>query len=1031
MRPRDWTKIPGNRSASDQLESILKAGSALAFVGAGSSAPSYPLWGSFLNDLIDAAVDEGRLAADKRAKYEQKADHEPTHVAEELERVLGKGLLRQKISDVFGHGKGCTETHLRLLELPFRGYITTNYDHGLSLARSQVDRVSHPLPMTWRSPERDGWFLGEHTHGANPGRPILHLHGLTSDPESLVLSERQYGGPYTDPSFALFFKALWSYRSLVFVGFGFTDPWIRALARTTSAMHGEIGEPRHVAILGLTSEDLDEIEFHRRVMQREFNCRVLYYPVKQTTGGGSDHSALQELLTAFKSSVCASIDPVESSPREAGSEADREGSELPGLPKSDVHMPFLRIEIQRLGENHYGMEIETRYEETQEVVRMRREFPVRNMDIDNWSEKIFRRGQSQSLFEDLVRLRRSGVPLRMQIILAAAERSLDRIAWEALRWDGEVLGFSRHIIFSRRFLFTGDDYGALKINSSVDLDFSIIEIPQEPEREEAGRTWLLPSRLSEENEAAFDHLCRWRGEGSINLDDIWRELERSEVAYVRLPLGVRPKTDFNDIKIPLPRDPNARLYASDLEGILSVLRRLAHSGPSVIILPAVVSEDGERCPQELIHFAGELARTGIAAVIVPFGDPLPSGLWDSTVREIIGGLRSHGVIDLAVATACQKLQTQARLYLRSKSGRLFYRPGLVVLRDSRSRPTSSSWEALDELFSSEDPSKQCVVLVGPDIDPELRLSRRRIAKELASKYGFSLSRRDMEDLAKVAEYIRVSQPASAEETLKLGSEALRAHVSAFMQCTKNYLLKHPLVSKHPLVQGHRLSENDSLEKIAAHVGEQRLREFRSPYHELAGLRVKQYVTPSFHSILEEALKENGKKPTSVSFSRRPELEALEDVAMMSVETPLVYHCFGSFSQPENLLLSETDFLEFFAAFCREDDPLTSIVRGNLVDASLLILGFSPNSWDFKLLYSAIRSMGGSRRSKKHVHVAVQVDPEDDFTIDPDGARNFYRGLLSELGSEDVFLYWGRSTQFLNDLRKHVPNAFQGGGHDGA
>jgi hypothetical protein len=44
----------------ETLASILEARNAIAFVGAGASAPMYPLWGKFIELLADHAVAEGK-----------------------------------------------------------------------------------------------------------------------------------------------------------------------------------------------------------------------------------------------------------------------------------------------------------------------------------------------------------------------------------------------------------------------------------------------------------------------------------------------------------------------------------------------------------------------------------------------------------------------------------------------------------------------------------------------------------------------------------------------------------------------------------------------------------------------------------------------------------------------------------------------------------------------------------------------------------------------------------------------------------
>jgi len=56
----DVLSVAGNRPVFETLVSILKAGKAIAFVGAGASAGMYPLWGRFIELLADHVVAEGK-----------------------------------------------------------------------------------------------------------------------------------------------------------------------------------------------------------------------------------------------------------------------------------------------------------------------------------------------------------------------------------------------------------------------------------------------------------------------------------------------------------------------------------------------------------------------------------------------------------------------------------------------------------------------------------------------------------------------------------------------------------------------------------------------------------------------------------------------------------------------------------------------------------------------------------------------------------------------------------------------------------
>ena len=51
-----------------------------------------------------------------------------------------------------------------------------------------------------------------------------------------------------------------------------------------------------------------------------------------------------------------------------------------------------------------------------------------------------------------------------------------------------------------------------------------------------------------------------------------------------------------------------------------------------------------------------------------------------------------------------------------------------------------------------------------------------------------------------------------------------------------------------------------------------------------------------------------------------------------------------------------------------------------------------------------------------MHVAVQVDPDDDQITDPDRAREYLEEYFEGLSEGDVSIYWGTSEDFLYALK---------------
>jgi len=82
-----------NEAGLASLRGYLAAGAAVAFLGAGASAPLYPLWGELIGELVDAAGD--RLTGSQRAACRALAGRGQEEVVEIVRRALGAAVYRE------------------------------------------------------------------------------------------------------------------------------------------------------------------------------------------------------------------------------------------------------------------------------------------------------------------------------------------------------------------------------------------------------------------------------------------------------------------------------------------------------------------------------------------------------------------------------------------------------------------------------------------------------------------------------------------------------------------------------------------------------------------------------------------------------------------------------------------------------------------------------------------------------------------------------------------------------------------------
>ena len=292
--------FPGNSAGYAELKELVRNGRVLGFVGAGASAPLFPMWSALLRDLIGAATREGRINnPTEAAELEEQIDESPLDVASALEEYFTRHVFRARLAKIYRqHDNECTEAHRLIVRLNAKGLVTLNYDNGLEVAYSQEKSAA---PSTMRAQdiaELVRWLQGE-TFG--PGKlPILHLHGTPSDPEGMVFTGEDYHKFYSSKHPGAFVEQMWRSERLLVIGFGFFDPFLTRVAeRTLINLPTDV---RHHALIGRRA-DQPVSALSRRTFVRKYRLEPIFYEVRDgPSGPGTDHSDLQEILKALHDS---------------------------------------------------------------------------------------------------------------------------------------------------------------------------------------------------------------------------------------------------------------------------------------------------------------------------------------------------------------------------------------------------------------------------------------------------------------------------------------------------------------------------------------------------------------------------------------------------------------------------------------------------------------------------------------------------------------------------------------------------------
>ena len=274
-----------NRQALRSLQGALNARRVVGLVGAGCSVRAgYPTWSELLEQMEKAIQLREPLLAEILSQLKKEGD--VLWRAQEYRRLLGEGygsLLRETFGDEAGQ---VTRFHKKLVQLPLRHILTTNYDPILELAHTAV-RGEAARWIHWD----DCWDLREFIfRSGDPrySRRYVYLHGRYNKPDSIILTEQDYQQRYVlSDRDADRIAALLATQQVLSIGFSLSDFDVMELFRQVKARTGP-GRPHHYALLPL-DEDQDP-GLYRRRLNGKFGVEPVFYPWTQ------DHAGLDDLL---------------------------------------------------------------------------------------------------------------------------------------------------------------------------------------------------------------------------------------------------------------------------------------------------------------------------------------------------------------------------------------------------------------------------------------------------------------------------------------------------------------------------------------------------------------------------------------------------------------------------------------------------------------------------------------------------------------------------------------------------------------
>jgi hypothetical protein len=190
-----------------------------------------------------------------------------------------------------------------------------------------------------------------------------------------------------------------------------------------------------------------------------------------------------------------------------------------------------------------------------------------------------------------------------------------------------------------------------------------------------------------------------------------------------------------------------------------------------------------------------------------------------------------------------------------------------------------------------------------------------------------------------------------------------------------------------------------------------------PYNILAKLPLPIYVTTNYDDMMEQALMKNKR---DVKRDLCKWVKGLEDTSPLAeqgfqpnVANPSFFHLYGYTQTQQSMVMSEDDYFQFLINVSKDPELIPKRIQQAITGTSLMLLGYSLEDWDFRILFHFLA--GYLKNSTSRTHVAVQLSPTATDTDIKLRSQAFFDKYF-ESKSPDIRVSWETTQNFVAMIR---------------
>ncbi|WP_265257765.1 SIR2 family protein [Verminephrobacter aporrectodeae] len=304
VRKVDDSMSTTHKCRPDQrIKDAAKHGKLVVFVGAGASRLcGSPDWRGFANQVVGELEKFGELSFLESEQLRGLGD--PRRILS-----IALALAKEKKLDIdfnrILHPSTPEAIGRELYELLAElrpVFVTTNYDKWLDDEPLEELAVKAPKAKGSESepvklPERrQKYYLPEHLSADRlvERGAVIHLHGTYTDPDSMVVSLRDYIGHYANETVKKFLSEMFKNYTVLFVGYGLAELEIlEQIIRSNESLRSDVREVCHYILYACRSTASVQTQFIENFFREQCGVKVIPYCI--------DEKGYPELLEVFKS----------------------------------------------------------------------------------------------------------------------------------------------------------------------------------------------------------------------------------------------------------------------------------------------------------------------------------------------------------------------------------------------------------------------------------------------------------------------------------------------------------------------------------------------------------------------------------------------------------------------------------------------------------------------------------------------------------------------------------------------------------